>query len=361
MHSRTEATRLHSTFFNVFHGVAVSVVLCSTLFSSQATAIATSPIHTPLSVYSSYPSDILEAKCAEQYTRENCKDDAISPNTFVLALKNSEAFSSLHPFNEGSDYELLIANVGTSDGSMQSQYAEFTVQWRGLELDSFITASQTQNETDVNVDEGRTIAEDLVSQWLKHVDQSALFSSRFLFNALEASNYENSLQVPETVGEFTRLDTQLYADPFSGVITRYTHPTFEDALLDVSVYPILGPLNTEVDTLLNRQLDEDLEKANSVANTQQLTLSLPNPASPYSVNGEITGWRLGLKAESDSTPTIYASTYVFRREDKIIKVATTFPTDYSDKLVNELITRVEVPKESTLMKNVRSMLEESAQ
>ena len=356
MHSRTEATRLHSTFLNVFHSVAVSVVLCTTLFCSQAKATVTSPIHTPLSVYSSYPSDLLETKCAEQIKRENCKDDAVSPDAFVLALKNSDAFVSLHPFNEGSDYELLIANVGTSDGSMQSQYAEFTIQWRGLELDSFITASQTQNEADV--DEGRTIAENLVSQWLKHVDQSALFSSRFLFNALEASNYENSLQVPETVGEFTKLDTQLYADPFSGVVTRYTHPTFEDALLDVSVYPILEPLNTGVDALLNKQLDEDLEKANSVANMQHLTLSLPNPASPYSVNGEITGWRLGLKAESDSTPTIYASTYVFRREDKIIKVATTFPTDYSDKLVNELITHVEVPKESTLMKNVRSLLEE---
>ena len=127
----------------------------------------------------------------------------------------------------------------------------------------------------------------------------------------------------------------------------------------MTVYPILGSLETADNVLLNKQLNEDLEKANSVAQAQQLTLSLPAPASPYTVSPAIQGWRLGLKAESDTTPTIYASTYVFRQEDKIVKVATTFPTDFSDPLVNELLAHVQVPKESALMKNIRAMLSES--
>ena len=38
----------------------------------------------------------------------------------------------------------------------------------------------------------------------------------------------------------------------------------------------------------------------------------------------------------------------------------TFPPDFSDNIVNQLIVNIEVPQESEMMKKVRSLLFESA-
>ncbi|MED5488963.1 MAG: hypothetical protein VYD38_07535, partial [Pseudomonadota bacterium] len=103
-----------------------------------------------------------------------------------------------------------------------------------------------------------------------------------------------------------------------------------------------------------------LQRASATADLQQLTLSQISPASRYEVNSALRGWRLGLSAASETSPTIYATTYVFKLQDKIVKVSTTFPPDFSDNIVNQLIVNVEVPQESEMMKKVRSLLLESA-
>jgi len=270
---------------------------------------------------------------------------------------------------------LLIANVGPAPSSTHDnlmpkdakQYAEFTIQWRGIEIDSASFSASLNNDTNKikskrqGSQEGIANAQQqapqtLVSKWLDYAERTGLFTSQYLFTALEASNYESALQVPSAVGEFTKLATQLYADPFSGAITRYTHPAYEDALIDVTVYPFLEQLTLDENELLPKQLEEDLKRAKSNAQIQKLTLSQVKPAARYEVNNQIFGWRLGLSATSESSPSIYATTYVFRRQDKIIKVSTTFPPDYSDNIVDKLIVKIEVPEESKMMKNVRTLL-----
>ncbi|BFT29684.1 hypothetical protein D210916BOD24_08600 [Alteromonas sp. D210916BOD_24] len=353
--------RIISSTTGVIHGIPGVIgvtLLWLGLTHSYALASSVQPnlIQHRIAVFSTYPSASLAAMCTahgDGDTSAGCIEDALSPSAFINALQRSGKFSNLLPFSEGNDYELLIANIGESRDSASIQYGEFTLRWRGLEIDtaSFSVLPESPD--------AEHIARSLVSFWLQHIEDKNVFTSQFLYLALNASNYENSLLVPDEVGEFIKLETQLFADPFNGAITRYTHPSFEDAFVDVTVYPFLGPLDAEENTLLNQQLNEDVEKANSVAQSQHLTLSLSSPASKYIVNSEIHGWRLGLKAESDTAPTIYATTYVFRREDKIVKVATTFPADFSDALVNEIITRVQVPQESALMKNIRAILAES--
>ena len=288
-------------------------------------------------------------------------EDAISPDSFIKELSNSGQFYDLIPNGEGTDYELLIANVGVSPNKHQrhaKQFAEFTLQWRGIEIDSStfdIDALINDSEQRGNQNT-KNEAFLLVSRWLEHVNQARIFTSQFLFDALEASNYDLGLQVPETIGDFTKLDTQLFADPFSGVITRYTHSEFEDALIDVIVYPFIAPLSLKEAELLPNQLKNDLQKASANAALQNLTLSQVSPASPYTVNDKISGWRLGLSAASETSPTIFATTYVFKQQDKIVKISTTFPPDFSDTIVNELIVNVEVPKESVMMKKIRELL-----
>lgn len=335
-----------------------------------------------LAVFSTYPSETLLDTCGDTEATQGCIEDTITPEAFISSLIATSWFTEIKPFGNDSDYELLIANVAKQDEtssisealsekpSEERHFTELTLQWRGIEIDSLVITSQVNsNETPTE-----KAIEPLLS-WYKHVIESELFTPKFLYHALNASDYGNHLSVPESLGDFTRLDTQLYPDPFKGSITRYTHPSFEDALVDVTVYPILAKLDTNAqsnkantvntintensartDALLHQQLDEDWNKADHVASARNLTLSQPQPISPFNVKGLANGWRLALKADSPVDDPIFATTYVFTRNDKIVKVATTFPSDFSDDLANELIAHISVPEESMLMQQVRAML-----
>lgn len=331
----------------------VSFGACLPLAHAVVAKSAANSVSVPVSVFSTYPSSELDAQCNEPESR--CEEDSITPDDFVSALKATSYITSLQPYTENNDYELLIANVG----KMSTQFAEMTLQWRGMEINSHIVKTSTKEKAgsgEAREHKKFEYAETLIKQWRDHAVHEGIFTAEFLYRALDASNYEQDLAVPNSFGQFTKLDTQLFADPFSGAITRYTHPAYEDALVDIIVYPFTHKITKDDRTLLNEQLDTDLAKASAVAQAQQLTLTLSSPAAPYQVKGIADGWRLGITAESEKAPTLYASTYVFRKHDKIIKIATTFPTDFSDPLVDELIQRVEVPKESLLMKRVRELL-----
>lgn len=341
-------------------------------FSNHAWAAS---VNQGVSVFSTYPSEGLLESCSEQRKANTlkpdpvssttlCQEDAITPESFIKELNESGKFNNLLSYAEGNDYELLIANLGAAPGVHRQnakQFAEFTLQWRGIEIDSsaFDITVET-SDTNLNEKQGsENNARLLVSRWLEHVKYNQIFTSEFLFDALEASNYSSALQVPKTVGDFTKLDTQLFSDPFSGAITRYIHPNFEDALVDVTVYPFLAQLSSLESELLPQELESDFQKASATAERQHLILSQISPASPYVVNDELSGWRLGLSANSETSPTIFATTYVFRQQDKIVKVSTTFPPEFSDTIVNQLMVKVEVPRESEMMKKVRLLLSES--
>jgi hypothetical protein len=328
--------------------------------------------------------------CGDTEPNQACIEDTITPEAFISTLIAKSWFTEIKPFGNDSDYELLIANVAKQDETStisetlreelgeeldqeldkEKHFTELTLQWRGIEIDSLVISSQVNsNETAT-----KKAIEPLLS-WYKHATENGLFTPEFLYHALNASDYGNHLSVPESLGDFTRLDTQLYPDPFKGSITRYTHPLFEDALVDVTVYPILAKLDTNApsnqrntantantvnsartDAFLHQQLDEDWNKADHVAHARNLTLSQAQPISPFNVVGFANGWRLALKADSAVDDPIFATTYVFTRKDKIVKVATTFPSDFSDNLAHELIAHITVPEESMLMQQVRAML-----
>lgn len=342
---------------NVTVAAAISAFIAtSTMMLSMAVSPAQASTNgITLSVFSTFPSEALENVCRETNVnvQPTCIEDALSPDAFIGALQANVPFNALLPFEDNADYSLLIANLGQTFKNLpeQTQLAEFTLQWRGIEIDSFtVVQEHTQNAAPQDV------AAKMVDAWHNNVITNNVFTSPFLYHALNASDYENNLVVPERVGKFTRLDTQLYPDPFRGSITRYIHPAFEEALVDVTIYPILAALDSDTDTLLNAALNEDWTRAGDVATAKNLQLSQTAPASPYVVSETLKGWRLGLKAESELEPTIFATTYVFQLSDKYIKIATTFPADFSDPIIDELVAQIAVPDESPLMIEIRKML-----
>ncbi|WP_163087797.1 hypothetical protein [Alteromonas profundi] len=330
-------------------------LMCSVCLCAFAQGQTSPSGNVDISVFSTYPSDQVLARCKQAVAAKECIQDSIAPEVFVKALSSRGWFNRVAAFSDALDYELLIAHTSgpsSSEDTIEAlHFTEVTLLWRGMEIDSRIIENAFPQDVN-NLEKAVTVLTD----WFHYSQHSALFTAAFLYSSLSASNYVDELVVPSTLGDFARLDTQLYPDPFKGVITRYTHREFEEALVDVTVYPILAPLEHDKDQILIKQLKADWEKAEAVAEHQALTLYKQPAAARYQANSEHAGWRLGIKAESATQDTIYATTYVFQQHDKIVKIATTFPSTQSDPIANALIAQIAVPEESSLMMQVRPLI-----
>ena len=326
--------------------------------SSHAHADNTPSSDISVSVFSTYPSDQLATSCNDISPLGACIEDGISPDLFINIIKEKGWFKTVMAFNEHYDYELLIAHMNTlSDKGRVVHFLEMTLLWRGMEINSTSVDIESHQDHDgKSSDSKEDIATRLLSRWYAKSDENHLFTTDFLYSALEASDYTRSLKVPQKLGDFTRFDTQLYPDPFKGAVTRYIHPTFEDALIDVTVYPLIAKASANRDTLLQQALHDDWKKASEVAHARGLNLSKDKPLTTFTANPRATGWRLAMKAESQTSDTIYATTYVFTQHDKIIKISTTFPTALSDPIARTLMETIEVPTPSPLMEQVRQLL-----
>ena len=333
-------------------------------------------VRAPVAFFSTYPSNNASETCRiVNRKKQACEDDPISPQQFLDVLSEQDWFTAVLPSSSGSDYELLISNQSATvaDGTpWQStisalslgtvstpvyvrNFTEVTVQWRGVEIDTRLLDITVPALTEQNAQD---IARTALTRWWQDVSDNDVFSARYLYSALDASNYFDNMQLPTHIGDFVKDDTQLYLDPFKGVISRYLHPQYENALLDISVYPILSPLSQSDDTLLHSELQQDLAQAKDVASARDMTLDDDGGITPFSIAGSdriAEGKVMALTATSENAESLFASTYVFRQQDKIIKITTTFPRRVSDSLVQQAMPSIIVPEPSKLMAAIREM------
>lgn len=333
-------------------------------------------VKAPIAFYSTYPSNNASEACRTvNKQKQACEDDPIAPQQFLDILSEQDWFTGVLPSSSGSDYELLVANQSATvtEGSPWHQtlhslslgkvtlpahvrnFTEVTVQWRGVEIDTRIFDVKVASLTSQNTAD---VARTALTRWWQDVSADGVFSARYLYSALDASDYFTNMQLPAHIGDFTRDDTQLYHDPFKGVISRYLHPQYDNALLDISVYPILSSLRQSDDVLLRSELEQDLEQARDVATARGMTLEDGGGFASFSVadsNQDAAGKVMALTASSENAESLFASTYVFRQQDKIIKITTTFPRRVSDKLVREAMPFIVVPEQSKLMAAIRDM------
>ena len=333
-------------------------------------------VRAPVAFFSTYPSNNASETCRiVNRKKQACEDDPISPQQFLDVLSEQDWFTAVLPSSSGSDYELLISNQSATvaDGTpWQStisalsmgtvstpvyvrNFTEVTVQWRGVEIDTRLLDITVPALTEQNAQD---IARTALTRWWQDVSDNDVFSARYLYSALDASNYFDNMQLPAQIGDFIKDDTQLYHDPFKGVISRYLHPQYENALLDISVYPILSPLSQSDDALLHSELQQDLAQAKDVASARDMTLDDDGGIAPFSIAGSdriAEGKVMALTATSENAESLFASTYVFRQQDKIIKITTTFPRRVSDSLVQQAMPSIIVPEPSKLMAAIREM------
>lgn len=355
----------------------VSIVLLSALFfgcqhapSPQPTNESFLPeyrVMAPISLYGTYPSKALQDMCEKvRSSGEACVEDVLNGNLFVTDLAQRGWFDDVLAASNDVDYELLIASLGTTSSESASHndspkaryFTEITVQWRGVEIDSAIYSSQQVDSKDQ-----QAIVSDVLEHWWLQVIAKKVFSAAYLFEKLEASDYLSDMTVPEHIDSFTRLDTQLYPDPFKGVITRYVHPEYEDALLDVTVAPVLNINSGNEAERLQHALRVNLNEARQMAEVQSMNLFVDEPVTPFVTpgeNGELyNGYRMAVHAVLAEAEPIYATTYVFEMKDKLVTISTTFPARVADSLVALVLPQIRVPGPSPLMESIRRIQTES--
>lgn len=333
-------------------------------------------VNAPIAFFSTYPSAAASDAClAISRAGTPCQDDQVSPQAFLSALSASEWFSEVLPSAASADYELLVANQTTTIHTATPwqqflhshtqgyenlparfrSFTELTIQWRGVEIDSRLIKLDVAA---LNAGAEQHAANTILSQWWLAVSQAQVFSARYLFTALKASDYFTQMTLPEAIGDFVRQDTQLYHDPFKGVISRYLHPQYDSAMLDVTVYPVLAANIDTPTTALAAELEQDKLQAQAVSSDKGMTLDDHGGIQPFIIgagDSSQEGRVLQLAASAEHAETLFASTYVFRQQDKIIKFTTTFPRHVADPLIAQALPEIVVPGPSRLMSEIRRL------
>ncbi|GGF75100.1 hypothetical protein [Alteromonas lipolytica] len=326
----------------------------------QLSAPVNLPFDLAVNVFSSYLSQTAEQACFAASSQGQCRNDGIASNEFLAGLEQLSLFRELSPSVSRHDYELLIANQltetpATQQGSTKDQplqsFSEFSVEWRGVQLDSFLVHYWHQDKvTPQDIQQ-------IILRWAAHAEQQHLFTTPYLYKAMGASDYSGQLVLPQTLGKFRLSQQYLYPDPFKGVLARYLHPEFTDAIVDIAVYPVLAPLTHNSAQQVIHELEDAVEQAKTIAAERAMNIDIKKHQHPISDDtGNIHGMMSELAAEGDDSEALYASIYLFRLEDKFVKFSTTFPSRIGDPLVIQALRELTVPGESALMKELRQAL-----
>ncbi|MBU2979148.1 hypothetical protein [Alteromonas sp. C1M14] len=329
----------------------------------------------PIALFATYPSQAMVDLCDDKnVSPEPCEQDPLSGTLFVEQLTQTGWFDAVLPATNAADYELLIATLSAqipADATAAQPQAasvlgvqqhgqttrplyltELTVQWRGIEIASRIFQTPLQGSSS-----DQKIVEKVLQDWWQLAVKQKVFSAAYLFDVLGASDYKNDMTLPQHIQKFVILDTQLYPDPFKGVISRYIHPEYEGALLDITVAPIVTSMTEPQQARLTAALQNNLAEASRMAEAQGLTLTIDAPIAPFIVNDEeshrYSGYRIAVRAESEATEAIYATTYAFEMKDKLVTLSTTFPARIADELISEALPMITVPGPSPLMQTLR--------
>lgn len=319
---------------------------------------------TEMPIYAAYVSDELREQC-EKSEKSECQLNAFDGealSSFVASLRDSEIIKDALSVSE---YEVLIGNaiVNIDHANQEAELVlEITISWRQVPIDDLVLRQTT------SLGSTSEAAKNLLSQWALHVEENSILEADKIYQTLGASDYASQLQVPESIGDFKRTQSAVYRDPLLGSITRYSHPRFDTAVVDISVYPysaLLSAANTDNSALLNPSPNDSpwlkWEMENEIVQIKQLIaqahiedFTISNIESTLiDINGQtLKGLRLEVLLHSQTDP-VYSTQYVFQQKDKIIKVTGNLPEYMMSALINESMPKIVVPSESSFMRALR--------
>jgi hypothetical protein len=312
-------------------------------------AFATTPI------YAAYLSDELTSQC-QQNAPKACRLNVLNGEQLtelLLALPSSMLITDA--LSE-SEYEVLIGNAFVDinePGQQATLVFEISTTWRNIPIDDLVLRQSTTLNSPYDA------ALQMLSQWAEHIEVQAILDAQQIYTVLGASNYVKQLQVPARIGEFLKTQSAIYRDPMLGSITRYAHPRFDSAVVDISVYPLFNTLprlpKQSIEAGLRLEMDTEIvsmKKLIAQANIADFSVSSVSPASVIVDGQTLNGLSVEVQMHSKTDPT-YTTQYIFQQHDKVIKLSANLPQYMMIELVNESVPSIKVPSESAFMRNMR--------
>lgn len=344
-------------FSSVIHVCCVCLAICFATYSLAESVSGESSIASnaqsgvTLPIFAAHLSESLQQEC-EQHA---CDTHVFNVEQINAALGSLYTIDELEQALSLSQYEVLVSNVVISKQTAKQKelVVEISTSWRQVPIDELVL--RTVVEDDLSLEELTSLLE----KWVSHIEQEQILEARRIYDVLNASDYASELNLPTSIGEFTLSESALYRDPLQGSISRYAHPEYADAVLDISVYPF-SPFDKSSEQLsaqdrLMREMTKEVEQINALVEQANITdFSISEiVATTQQFNGvSYTGLRVEVLLNAKTDP-VYSTQYLFYQNDKIIKLTANVPDFLMSNLVDLSIASIKVPQESAFMKSLR--------
>ena len=361
---------------------------CQTIPSLKDEARITNENFPQISFNLVRPSTELQNECqnhAAESVFKGCIYYPVPEHAFITAIQDSGVFAAvesgrrqeykinLSMISKLSEDAESIANATLSGLSLMlipyEERSEVTatieVFWHDLLLKSYnyqlpynkSIAIYKQPALDNRVTEDQQIfANDLVRKLIGDFEKDQVFSTQMISQTLRASNYEQSLTAPDSLGEYKLVNRYTYRSPFLGSMLRYSNPAYNDDIIDVFVYPIKATAWDDQPTTLQVGLDtvrKELELASKQGFIDAIDLSEFQQIRWTQNQIDYTGLYFdGQISYKDSQPQP-SSAFLFIAKDKFVKIRAKTPADFAKPLVKKLMEAIEVPDESVFMAEIR--------
>ncbi|BFM13934.1 hypothetical protein R50073_01170 [Maricurvus nonylphenolicus] len=342
----------------------------------------------PISVFHSSPIESFVDECQtfdKASIMQTCNLRAVNLGAFQKALKNSGMFADVLYADRDVGYRIVLSSASyvkedaADIGSAALAGATLLVapvqvtsnikvnaslKWHDVLLETVeveLPFTQKMSLLTMDQDHDADIAKSVSSFILKELQEKDAFRIGHVAEKLQSSNYDEDLILPEQLGSFIKEDFHWYDNPFYGYQTRYSHTDFLFNIVDVFVYPIRSADLTRSRHLLKKEFDsllEDIDLAEKEGFFRALSKGEPIAKR----------WHVGIQAydimkfsahflnQEDEAKVTFA--YLFLLDDKYVKVRATFADNEQsipdvDRLIQELIGNIKVPKESLFMARTR--------
>lgn len=344
-------------YFFAFCLLLISPVNAADFVRVKSTQQTTVIVNDPnISIFAAHVTDELQASCRTNVAI-SCKLNVLSQADLLASLYQADSsekvISSLHD----SEYELLIGSAmitdNANDEATRELHLEVSAQWRGISLNDAPLSIALDNDI-ANISEHITSAsKQLLSQWIVLAAKRQLFSAKYLYQFLGASDYVNELKVPDKIGDFNLSRQHLFNDPMKGMLTRYIHKDFALAVFDVYVYPLKTSHSLEIQSQRELLLEQqDIRALSKALGKDALTMSDIYELERVAGLQDRRVFAFEAKLQTDSDP-LFATQYVYTENDKIVKFSINAPARITNNLIAEAINAIAVPSESALMKQAR--------
>lgn len=368
------------------------------LLSACATQPATSPASTrqplpdfpPLSLFYKHPSEDLNSECEKfraQSVLHHCNDNQFDLRSLQKALSESAKFQQVALASDDSEYQALVSiavldqesgselgNAALSGATLmmlpmvmeKTIRAEVVITWHEVAIKKYdysIPFRFSSSLFTLNNDYDTSLTALVAEQLLADLEQENVFSGAFLMSALEASDYENDLTVPEAVADYLLDDRYIFNNPFHGAALTFQHREFAFDRAEVFVYPIR---NTDwqdraaISASEAQNLRNELDLMQRQGQIKKLNLGAVVPLH-WTVGGDSYNGVFydGLLTDLENKQG-HTATYIFTKGDKFVRVRAVFPMEEGsaavknpDDFVKALLGDLQPPQESLFMAKLR--------